>query len=95
MSHDEYWKAVWTKAHDRLHNLFKDCKTKLCDLVGDDNGIDSYHDAKKVLAFVYERHHHATADEMACATLSVVEALQSLHELHEHAEVKPAGVAVR
>ena len=93
MSHDEYWKAVWTKAHDRLHNLFKDCKTKLCDLVGDDNGIDSYHDAKKVLAFVLEC--QTTAGEKACAILSVMECLIALHELHEHAEAKPAGVAVR
>jgi hypothetical protein len=56
--------------------------------VDDDNGIDSYADAKKVLAFIYNRRHCATPEEMACGTLSVVEALQAVHELKEHPDAK-------
>jgi hypothetical protein len=56
--------------------------------VGDENGIDSYADAKKVLACIYNRRHCATPEEMACGTLSVVEALQAVHELKEHSDVK-------
>ena len=88
MSHNDYWKSVWEKAHERLHSLFSGCKTKLHDLVDDDNGIDSYADAKKVLAFIYNRRHCATPEEMACGTLSVVEALQAVHELKEHPDAK-------
>ena len=79
---------MWEKAHERLHSLFSDCKTKLHDLVGDDNGVDSFADAKKVLAFVYDHRHNASHEEMACATLSVVEALQASHELKEHEVAK-------
>lgn len=93
MSHDEYWTEVWHKAHKRLEHLFEDSRKKVHHLVGDDNGIDSYDDAKKVLAFVLEC--QTTAGEKACAILSVMECLIALHELHEHAEAKPAGVMVR
>lgn len=96
--HDEYWKAVWDRAHERLNGLFEGCSHGLADIVGDGNGIDSYHDAKMVLA-------HAmrcadSAEERSCAVLSVVEALQALHELHEHAvapvkQLPVAGVMVK
>jgi hypothetical protein len=62
--------------------------TKLEDIVEDENGIDSFCDAKKVLAFIYDGCHHATPEEMACGTLSVVEALQAVHELKEHPDAK-------
>lgn len=88
MAHNEYWKSVWETAHKRLHRLFADSKTKVEDIVEDENGVDSYCDAKKVLAFVYDHRHSATPEDMACATLSVVEALQALHELKEHEVVK-------
>ena len=83
-AHNEYWTKVWENAHARLRHLFSGCRTKLHDLVDDENGIDSYSDAKKVLAFIYDRHNCATPEEMACGTLSVVEALQAVHELKEH-----------
>lgn len=86
MNHNEYWKRVWEEAHERLHKLFAKCKISLCDIVYDHNGIDSYEDARKVLTFIYA--HNPTAEEKACGTLSVVEALQALHELNEHRDVK-------
>lgn len=82
--HDSYWKGVWNAAHERLNHLMKDCAHDVADIVGDDDGIDSYSDAKKVLT-------HAlrcadTREDEACAILSVCEALTALHELHEHSE---------
>ena len=81
MTHDEYWKGVWDKAHDRLTDLFANSETKISDLTGDDEFIDSYCDAKKILSFVFN--HCPNADEKACAILSVGEALHALHELQE------------
>jgi hypothetical protein len=52
------------------------------DIIGDDNGIDSLHDAKKVLVFV--NLHRPTEEEKVCATLLVIEALMAWHELSEH-----------
>lgn len=84
MAHDEYWKNVWKGAHERLEHLFSNCDTGVADIVGDDNGIDSVHDAKEVLA-----HALRCADdcrEKACAIISACECVHALHELHEHGE---------
>lgn len=83
MTHNEYWTEVWTKARARINDLFAECDTKVEDIVKDDNFIDSYCDAKAILAFVF--HHCPTAEEKACAILSVNEALHAWHELQEHA----------
>ena len=88
MSHDEYWKAVWTDAHARLNHLFEGCRHKVEDIVGDDDGIDTYADAKKVLAHAWRC--ADTNEEKACATLSVMEALQAVHELKEHSAASAA-----
>lgn len=82
MNHDEYWKKVWAEAHARLGRLFKECSRDVADLVGDENGIDSYEDAKCVLAYAMK--HAEDCGERACAILSVGEALQAWHELQEH-----------
>lgn len=87
MVHNEYWEQVQENAHNRLHHLFSDCQTKLHDVVGDENGIDSFHDAKKVLTFIFR--HQPTCEEKACAILSVTEALQATHELSEHTAMEP------
>lgn len=91
MTHDEYWKSVWDKARERLDNLFADSETKIDDLTGDDKFIDSYHDAKKILSFVFS--HCPSCDEKACAILSVNEALHALNELSENASAKAGAVA--
>ena len=83
MTHNEYWTEVWTKARARINDLFAGCETKVDDIVKDDNFIDSYCDAKAILAFVFN--HCPNADEKACAILSVNEALHAWHELQEHA----------
>ena len=83
MTHNEYWTEVWNKARARIDELFANCATKVEDIVGDDNSIDSYSDAKAILAFVLR--HYPTAEEKACAILSVNEALHAWHELQEHA----------
>lgn len=82
--HDNYWKGVWDAAHERLNHLMKDCDKDVADIVGDDNGIDSYVDAKKVLS--YSMKCAESSDERACAVLSVSEALFALHELKEHSD---------
>ena len=80
--HDEYWKHVWDEARKRLDNLFSGCGTTVDEVIGDDGFIDSYVDAKKVLS--YAMRCADSAEERSCATLSVFEALQALHELREH-----------
>lgn len=82
--HEQYWKAVCDAAHGRLDRLMMDCGHDVAGIVGDDDGIDSFADAKKVLS-------HAlrcadSHDEEACAVLSVAEALFALHELREHSD---------
>lgn len=89
MTHNEYWGRVHEHAHDRLHQLFSECSTKVHDLVGDDNGIDSTHDAKAVLAFIFR--HRPTCEEKACGIIAVMEALQASHELHEHGAMPLPG----
>lgn len=88
--HDNYWKGVWDAAHERLNHLMKDCDKDVADIVGDENGIDSYEDAKAVLAHVLR--HADNCEEEACAILSVGEALHALHELGEHSS-EAAGAA--
>ena len=82
MNHDDYWKSVWTEAHSRLDHLMNNCEHRVSDIVGDDEGIDSYADAKKVLT--HSLRCAENCEEEACAILSVGEALHALHELREH-----------
>lgn len=91
MTHDEYWKSVWDKAHARLNDLFANSETKISDLTGDEEFIDSYCDAKKILAFVLD--HCPTAEEKACAILSVSEALHAFNELSETSSAKAGAMA--
>lgn len=88
--HDSYWKGVWNAAHERLNHLMKDCAHDVADIVGDDDGIDSYADAKVVLAHALR--YADNCEEKACAILSVGEALHALHELGEHSS-EAAGAA--
>ncbi|MGN0844554.1 MAG: hypothetical protein ACI4QT_04955 [Kiritimatiellia bacterium] len=81
MTHNEYWENVHEKSAERLRSLFRNSNKCLDEIIGDDNGIDSYHDAKRVLAYVLD--HCPSADEKACAILSVVESLAACHEIHE------------
>lgn len=93
MAHNEYWKETWDKAHSRLNNLFTESKMSLDKVIGDEHGIDSAHDAKKTLAFVFE--HRPSCEEKACAILSVVEALMAWHELNEHKHDKDEMISAR
>ena len=90
--HDKHWKDVWDTAHERLNHLMKDCDRDVADIVGDENGIDSYVDAKKILAHALRRADNC--EEKACAIISVVEALYALHELREHSS-DAAGAAAK
>lgn len=92
MTHDEYWKAVWDKAHERLRDMFAENGKTIEDVVGDDKFIDSYCDAKKILTFVLS--HCPSYEEKACAILSVDEALHAFNELSEGSVAK-AGAVVR
>lgn len=40
MSHDEYWKTVMNHSEKTLCGLFDGCRTRVHQIVGDDNGID-------------------------------------------------------
>jgi hypothetical protein len=98
MMHDDHWKETWENAHVRLNKLFADSRIRhsVSDVIGDEHGIDSYHDAKKVLTYVLE--HNATGEEKACAILSLMEALMAWHELSEHKDSSVparAGVLVK
>lgn len=84
MDHDNYWKDVWTRALERLDHLMRDCDHTVADIVGDENGIDSFQDAKDVLTHALKCADNCS--EKACAVLSVGEALHALHELHEHSD---------
>lgn len=96
MAHDNHWKATWDQAHERLETLFSDSGMKLSNVIGDEDGIDSYCDAKKALAFVFA--HHPSFEEKACAILSTMQALMAWHELNEHKNEAPSartGVLVK
>lgn len=82
MSHNEYWHNVREHSEERLRNLFRKSDKCLDDVVGDENGIDSFHDAKRVLTYVLD--HCPTAEEKACAILSVGESLAACHEIREN-----------
>lgn len=43
MNHDEHWKKVMNHAENTLCGLFEGCRTRVRDIVGDDNGIDAAH----------------------------------------------------
>ena len=90
-NHDGYWKEVWSGARTRLEHLFDGCSKSIDDIVGDDNFIDSYGDAKKILAYALK--HSDSCEEKACAILSVGEALHALHELNEHSSATAGAVA--
>lgn len=87
MKHDEYWKKVGEDAIDRLHRLFRDCVKDVEDIVGDENGIDSYEDAKCVLAYALSRAENC--EERACAIISATEALHAQREIE--ANLSQAG----
>lgn len=96
MAHDNHWKTAWEQAHERLETLFHDSGMKLSDVIGDGDGIDSYDDAVKTLAFVFS--HRPSTEEKACAVISAVQALMAWHELNEHKGETPsarAGVLVK
>ena len=82
MTHDDYWKKVWTDAHTRLNRMLSECDCTVADIVGDDGGIDSFEDAKMVLSYALRC--AECGSEKSCAILSVGEALHALHELNEH-----------
>ena len=88
MTHDDYWKSVWHKAHERLDTLLMHCASSIHDILGNENGITSSADAKCVLAFILR--HHPSCDEESCAIISCFEAVQAVHELNEH---QSAGAA--
>lgn len=41
MSHDEYWKKVMNRSEKTLCGIFEGSRTRVRDIVGDDNGIDA------------------------------------------------------
>ena len=41
MNHDEYWKKVMNHSEKAMCGLFDGCRTRVRDIVGDDNGIDA------------------------------------------------------
>ena len=67
MNHDEYWKKVMKHAEKTLCGLFDGGRTRVRDVVGDDNGIDDEKDVKAVLAYVLG---HGDCSERACAILA-------------------------
>lgn len=83
-THNSHWQETWEKAHERLKHLFTESRMDINDVIGDERGVDSFADAKKVLSHVLI--HHPSAEEKACAFLSVVEALMAWHELNEHGD---------
>lgn len=80
--HDSQWKGIWDQAHKRLESMFNRSAMTLAEVIKDRNGIDSTLDAKNVLEFVFD--HGASAEEKACAIVSVFEALMAWHELNEN-----------
>lgn len=92
MNHDEYWKKVMNHSEKTLCGLFDGCRTRVRDIVGDDNGIDDEKDVKAVLAYVLE---HGDECEKACAILASCAWIQAMHELAEHAGVVAAGAAAK
>lgn len=92
MNHDEYWKKVMNHAEKTLCGLFDGNRTRVRDIVGDDNGIDDEKDVKAVLAYVLG---HGDCSEKACAILASCAWSQAMHELAEHGDVAAAGVAAQ
>ena len=92
MNHDEYWKKVMDHAEETLCGLFEGSRTRVRDIVGDDNGIDDDKDVKAVLAYVLG---HGDCSEKACAILASCAWSQAMHELDEHRGVTAAGAAAQ
>lgn len=92
MSHDEYWKNAMEHSEDALCRLFEGNRTRVRDIVGDDNGIDDEKDVKAVLAYVLG---HGDCSEKACAILASCAWSQAMHELAEHGGVAAAGAAAQ
>lgn len=92
MNHDEYWKKVMNQAEKTLCGLFGGCRTRVPEIVGDDNGIDDEKDVKAVLAYVLG---HGDEREKACALLASCAWIQAMHELAEHGGVAAAGAVAK
>lgn len=92
MNHDEYWRKVKEDAERRVDALFDGCRTRVREIVGDENGIDERADAEKVLAYVLE---HGEPDEAARAIIALGEWMHAHHELCEHGDVAAAGAAAQ
>lgn len=92
MSHDEYWKKVMNHSEKTLCGLFGGGRTRVRDIVGDDNGIDDEKDVKDVLAYVLG---HGDECEKASAILASCTWIQAMHELAEHGGVSAAGAAAK
>ncbi len=52
MNHDEYWWKVKEDAEKRVDALFDGCRTRVREIVGDENGIDERADAEDFISFV-------------------------------------------
>lgn len=92
MNHDEYWKKVMNHAEKTLCGLFEGNRTRVRDIVGDDNGIDDEKDVKAVLAYVIG---HGDDGEKACAIIECCLWIVAMHELAEHGGVTAAGAAAQ
>lgn len=92
MNHDEYWKKVMNHAEKTLCGLFEGNRTRVRDIVGDDNGIDDEKDVKAVLAYVIG---HGDDCEKACAIIECCLWIVAMHELAEHGGVTVAGAAAQ
>lgn len=87
--HDSYWLKVKVEAAARIGRMFARSHVDLCDVVGDDGGVDSREDAERVLAYVLR---HGDCRERACAIVSVGEWVHASHELAEHGAAGAAAV---
>lgn len=92
MNHDEYWKKVMNHAEKTLFGLFEGNRTRVRDIVGDDNGIDDEKDVKAVLAYVIG---HGDDCEKAYAIIECCLWIVAMHELAEHGGVTAAGAAAQ
>ena len=92
MNHDEYWKKVMSHSEKTLCGLFDGHRTRVRDLVGDDNGIDDEKDVTEVLAYVLG---HGDDCEKSRAILASCAWIQAMHELAEHGGVVAAGAAAK
>lgn len=92
MSHDGYWKNAMKHSEETLCRLFEGNRTRVRDIVGDDNGIDGEKDVKAVLAYVLV---HGDCSEKACAIIACCLWIVAMHELAEHGDVAAAGAVAQ